>query len=80
MSGIILRWGIPALLTVVGGTAAAVVTTGASMTADLTDRGVAALSQEFPWAEIRFDGRDAVITGTATDRLTPPRPKVSTWP
>lgn len=68
MSGIILRWGIPALLTVVGGTAAAVVTTGATMTADLTDRGIAALSQEFPWAEIRFDGRDAVIAGTATEQ------------
>jgi len=70
MSGIFLRWGIPALLTVVGGTAAAVVTTGASMTADLTNRGVAALSEEFPWAEIRFDGRDAVISGTATDQAT----------
>ncbi len=68
MSGIILRWGVPALLTVVGGTAAAVVTTGASMTTDLTDRGIAALSQEFPWAEIRFDGRDAVLAGTATDQ------------
>ena len=68
MSGIILRWGIPALLTVVGGTAAAVVTTGASMNTDLTDRGVVALSQEFPWAEIRFDGRDALISGTATDQ------------
>lgn len=68
MSGIILRWGVPALLTVVGGTAAAVVTTGASMSADLTDRGAQALSQDFPWADIRFDGRDAIVTGTATDQ------------
>lgn len=68
MSGIILRWGVPALLTVVGGTAAAIVTTGASMTADLTGRGITALSQEFPWAEIRFDGRDAIVSGTATDQ------------
>jgi len=70
MSGIILRWGVPALLTVVGGTAAAVITTGASMTADLSGRGMAALSQEFPWAEISFDGRDATISGTATDQAT----------
>ena len=61
MSGIILRWGVPALLTVVGGTAAALLTTGATMTADLTARGADAISTEFPWAEVSFDGRDAVV-------------------
>ena len=70
MSGIILRWGVPALLTVVGGTAAAVVTTGASMTADLAVRSGTAISQEFTWADVSFDGRDAVISGTATDQST----------
>lgn len=70
MSGIILRWGVPALLTVVGGTAAALVTTGATITADLTARGVTAVSEEFPWAEVSFDGRDALVSGTATDQST----------
>lgn len=68
MSGTILRWGLPALLTVVGGTLAAVLTTGATMTADLSTRGSAALSGDNHWASVRFDGRDAILTGTATDQ------------
>lgn len=68
MNGTILRWGVPALLTVVGGTLAAVLTTGAAMTADLSTRGSAALEQQFDWASVRFDGRDAILTGTATDQ------------
>jgi outer membrane protein OmpA-like peptidoglycan-associated protein/osmotically-inducible protein OsmY len=70
MSGIILRWGVPALLTVVGGTTAAVITTGASMTADLTTRGSSALLPDHSWAEVTFDGRNAIISGTATDQAS----------
>ena len=70
MNGMILRWGVPALLTVVGGTLAAVITTGASMTADLSTRSQAAIKADFPWAELQFDGRDAVLSGTATDAPT----------
>lgn len=69
MNGTILRWGGPALLTVVGGTFAAVFTTGAAMTADLSTRGTAMLEQQFDWASVSFDGRDAVLAGTATDQL-----------
>lgn len=68
MNGTILRWGVPALLTVVGGTLAAVFTSGAAMTADLSARGQAALAAEFDWAGVSFDGRDAILTGTATDQ------------
>ena len=70
MNGMILRWGVPALLTVVGGTLAAVLTTGATMTADLTARSRNAVAADFPWAELQVEGRDAVLFGTATDAAT----------
>ena len=66
MSGTFLRWGFPALLTVVGGTAAAVATSGAAIPQDLSQRAEATLSQaERQWAEVHFDMQDAVVTGTA---------------
>jgi outer membrane protein OmpA-like peptidoglycan-associated protein len=66
MSGTFLRWGIPALLTVVGGTAAAVATSGAAIPDDLTQRSLAELSSgERQWAQVHFDMQDAVVTGTA---------------
>lgn len=69
MSSTFLRWGIPALLTVVGGTAAAVATSGAAIPDDLTQRSLIGLSDaERQWAQVHFDMQDAVITGTA---LTP---------
>lgn len=68
MSGILLRWGVPALLTVIGGTATALVTTGASISEDLSARGRLALADGAPWADVSFDGRDAVVKGTTGDR------------
>lgn len=68
MSGIFLRWGVPALLTVIGGTALALVTTGATMSDDLSVRGRSAVADNFSWAQVSFDGRDAILGGTATDQ------------
>lgn len=68
MSGTFLRWGFPAFLTVVGGTAAAVATSGAAIPQDLSQRAEAALSQsERQWAEVHFDMQDAVVSGTAAN-------------
>ncbi|WP_374623203.1 OmpA family protein [Devosia sp.] len=65
--GIFLKWGIPALVTVVAGTFAAVTTSGAAIPLDLRERAVAALENPADsWASVSFDMRDAVLTGTAT--------------
>lgn len=67
MSGIFLRWGVPAFVTVVGGTAAAVATSGNAVQPDLAARAEAVLSDpQHDWASVSFDMRDATITGTAT--------------
>lgn len=69
MSGIFLRWGVPALLTVVGGTTLAVTTTSGAMTADLTMRATDALADgDLQWASVTFDVRDAIVSGTATSK------------
>ena len=67
MSGTILKWGIPALLTVIGGTAAAVLTSGAAIPTDLEARGGAQLAEAgHSWAKVSFDAQDATLSGTAT--------------
>ena len=67
MSGTILKWGIPALLTVVGGTVAAVLTSGAAIPTDLQARSRAQLlGPELSWASVSFDAQDATLSGTAT--------------
>jgi len=64
---IFLKWGIPAFVTVVGGTAAAVATAGAGVPSDLASRTDATLTDRADqWAAVSFDMRDATITGTAT--------------
>ncbi|HEY0917779.1 hypothetical protein, partial [Devosia sp.] len=66
MSGVFLRWGVPGFVTVVGGTALAVLMTGENIAADLTSRTDAALSESrLSWASVSFEGRDALVTGTA---------------
>ena len=66
MGGVFLRWGVPGFVTVVGGTALAVLMTGENIAADLTSRTGAALADaRASWAAVSFDGRDAVLTGTA---------------
>jgi outer membrane protein OmpA-like peptidoglycan-associated protein len=67
MSGTFLKWGIPAFLTVVGGTAAAVLTSGAAIPTDLTGRAHARLAgPDYAWASVSFDAQDATLSGTAT--------------
>ena len=69
MSGIILRWGLPALLTVVVGTALALTTTSGSMTEALAAGASEALaSEDAAWTVVTFESRDAVIRGTAADQ------------
>lgn len=63
---IFLRWGIPAFVTVVGGTAAALATSGGSIPTDLATRAGAVLDQSADgWASVSFDMRDATISGIA---------------
>lgn len=67
MSGIFLRWGVPAFVTVIGGTAAAIATSGSAIPPDLQSRAQAVLADpQDDWATLSFDMRDATITGTAT--------------
>lgn len=67
MSGTILKWGIPAFLTVVGGTAAAVLTSGAAIPTDLAKQAEAQLvGSGYSWAAVTFDAQDATLSGTAT--------------
>ena len=69
MNGIVLRWGVPALLTVVGGTSLAISSSGATMVQDLGARATAVLTnEEFGWASVSFDARDAVLSGTASNQ------------
>ncbi len=64
---IFLKWGIPAFVTVIGGTAAAIATSGAAIPQDLENRAGAVIdSAGSDWARVEFDMRDAVVTGTAT--------------
>src|SRR4051812_23233156 len=67
MSGTFLKWGIPALLTVVGGTTAAVLTSGAAIPTDLAIQAHAQLAApDYSWAALSFDAQDATLSGTAT--------------
>ncbi|HEV7274938.1 MAG TPA: OmpA family protein [Devosiaceae bacterium] len=70
MNSVFLRWGLPALVTVVAGTSLAVATTGGDIAADLGRRTVQALEPRHGWASVRFDGRDALVSGTAGDQKT----------
>ncbi len=67
MAGILLKLLVPGALTVVGGTALALTMTSAPIATDLEARTAASLSADaLNWASVRIDGRDAVLTGTAT--------------
>ena len=69
MSSVFLRWGIPGFVTVVGGTALSIMMTGENIASDLTSRASDVLATaDYGWASVRFDARDAIISGTATDQ------------
>lgn len=66
MSGNFLKWGIPAFVTVIGGTYAAVAMSGSAIPADLAVRASLALdAPEFGWVDLKVDMQDVTIGGTA---------------
>src|SRR5436190_13873537 len=66
MAGIFLKLLIPGAVTVIGGTLLALSMTSAPIATDLQTRSVASLSAGSKWASVRIDGRDAIVSGTAT--------------
>src|SRR5690242_12247715 len=68
MANSLLRWLIPGLVVVGGGTAVALAATDGPMTNDLVARGSAAVAAESDWARLEIDGRDAVLSGTAVSQ------------
>ncbi|MEQ1899131.1 MAG: OmpA family protein [Devosia sp.] len=69
MAGGFLKWLVAGAIAVGGGTALAVVLVDPTMTADLGSRAAAALREpEFAWASAAVDGRDAILSGTATNQ------------
>jgi outer membrane protein OmpA-like peptidoglycan-associated protein len=64
----VLKWLIPGAVAIAGGTALAVANTATPMRQDLEARGAASLAAgQLDWAALRVEGRDAILTGTATD-------------
>ena len=60
------KWIIPGVLTVILGTAGTMFVSEPKLEADLTSRSQALLSEnDFSWASVEFDSRDATISGTA---------------
>jgi outer membrane protein OmpA-like peptidoglycan-associated protein len=67
MAGSYLKWLIPGVMTVAGGTALALAMTSAPIATDLESRSIASLrATDADWATVRIDGRDAFLRGTAT--------------
>ena len=63
------KWVAPGLVTVMGGTALAVLMTSANVAADIENRATADLVQgDAAWAELTVDGRDLVLHGTTVDQ------------
>lgn len=64
MSGIVLRWGVPAFVVVVGGTYAALATTGERIHDDLTTRiGAELAANGITWPRAELSGRDVTLVG-----------------
>lgn len=63
------KWVAPGLVTVLGGTALAMLMTSANVAADIQTRATSALLQGGDaWAELAVDGRDLVLRGTTADQ------------
>jgi len=63
----LLKWVAPGLLTVLGGTMAAMAMGSGALVADLTERGTAALAaDDLSWAHLSFSARNAELSGTAS--------------
>ena len=67
MAKTFLKWVIPGAVTVIGGTVLALSFTTAPIAKDLELRSAGSLKDAgIEWASLRIDGRDAILTGTAT--------------
>lgn len=64
----LIKWVVPGLATVLGGTTLCVAMTSADIASDLTARGSAAMAASgYDWAELSLDVRDLTLSGTTTD-------------
>lgn len=64
----LIKWVVPGLATVLGGTTLCLAMTSAGIDADLAARSADAMrASGYDWAEIALDGRDLTLTGTTTD-------------
>ena len=64
----LIKWVVPGLATVLGGTTLCVAMTSADITNDLTARSAAAMAAGgYDWAELALDVRDLTLLGTTTD-------------
>jgi len=68
MANSLLRWLVPGLVVVGGGTAVALAATDGPMTDDLVARGSTVLAHDSSWARFEINGRDAVLSGTAASQ------------
>lgn len=67
MASRVLKWLIPGAVTVLGGTGLAVALSAAPLTNDLQLRTTEVIrSDALSWANVRIEGRDAILGGTAT--------------
>lgn len=66
----LLKWVAPGVVTVLGGTVAALALSTPAMMNDLSEEGRAALDSEgAQWARFQLDGRDALLSGTTDSDL-----------
>lgn len=64
----LLKWVVPGLATVLGGTTLCLAMASAEITGDLSARAGAAMTHAgYDWAELSFDMRDIRLAGTTTD-------------
>lgn len=65
----LLKWVMPGLATVLGGTSLCLAMTSSEIASDLTARTTAAMTAGgYDWAELSLDARDLKLSGTTTDR------------
>lgn len=65
----LLKWIVPGLATVLGGTTLCLAMTSSDIVNDLTIQAAATVQRGgYDWPELSFDMRDVTLTGTTTDR------------
>ena len=66
----LIKWVVPGLATVLGGTTLCLAMTSSQISDDLASRGAAAMAAGgYDWAELSLDARDVTVTGTTTDQV-----------